>query len=311
MKRNHLLLAAAALAFAACSSETDNWNGEIRLRSGLDVQQTTRAATDIQSTQFDKNEQIDVYITEATTGEATTTYAQPLTYTTGESGAMTPSTQPYFPTSGNGVNIFAVYPTGTSIAANNTFTIKDNQSSDANYKASDLMYGAPTGNQSVSRTKSAVVLTFKHLLSKVTVILQPGTGSPDLDGAVVKLKSVKPSTTLTASNASGSISDASGTQTDITVMTAATSALSGSAVIVPQELATTFIEVTLKNGGVLTSNSLTDSSNNALNKVVLESGKAYTYTIKVNLTSLDVTSTISNWGAGGSVEGNAEMSTTD
>ncbi len=308
MKRNHLLLAAAALAFAACSSETDNWNGEIRLRSGLDVQQTTRAATDIQSTQFDKNEQIDVYITEATTGKATTTYAQPLTYTTGSEGAMTPSTQPYFPTSGNGVNIFAIYPHETSIAANNTFTIKDNQSSDDNYKASDLMCGAPKDNNPVSRTKSAVVLTFKHLLSKVTVILQPGTGNPDLSDAVVKLKSVYPSTTLSANNTGGSIGTASGSATDITVMTAATGALSGSAVVIPQTLATSFIEVTLKNGGVLTSNSLTDSSNNALNKVVLDGGKAYTYTIKVNLTSLDVTSSISNWGTGDSVTGTAEMS---
>ncbi len=309
MKRNHLLLAAAALAFAACNSETDNWNGEIRLRSGLDVQQTTRATTGIQSTQFASGENIDVYITEATTGEATTTYAQPLTYTTGESGAMTPSTQPYFPTSGNGVNIFAVYPTGTSIADNNTFTIKSDQSTDVNYKASDLMYGAPAGNP-VTRTKSAVVLTFKHLLSKVTVILQPGTGSPDLSDAVVKLKSVKPSTTLTATNTGGSISTASGSATDITVMTAASGALSGSAVVIPQTLATSFIEVTLKNGGVLTSNSL-KSGGNTLEKVELVGGKAYTYTITVNLTSLDVTSTISDWGTGGSVEGTAEMSTDD
>ncbi len=306
MKRNHLLLAAAALAFAACSSETDNWNGEIRLRSGLDVQQTTRAATDIQSTQFASGETIDVYITEATTGTATTTYAQPLTYTTGESGVMNPSTQPYFPTSGNGVNIFAVYPTGA--ATTSPFTIKSDQSSDTDYKASDLMYGAPADNKSVSRTKSAVVLTFKHLLSKVTVTLQPGTGNPDLSDAVVKLKSVYPSTTLTATNASGSISAASGSATDITVMTAATSALSGSAVVIPQTLATSFIEVTLKNGGVLTSNSLTGSNGSTLNNVVLESGKAYAYTIKVNLTSLDVTSTISDWGTGGSVEGTAEMS---
>ncbi len=308
MKRNHLLLAAAALAFAACSSETDNWNGEIRLRSGLDVQQTTRAATDIQSTQFASGETIDVYITEATAGEATTTYAQPLTYTTDSDGAMNPSKQPYFPTSGNGVNIFAIYPHETSIAASNTFTIKSVQSSDDNYKASDLMYGAPKDNNPVSRTKSAVVLTFKHLLSKVTVTLQPGIGNPDLSDAVVKLKSVYPSTTLTATNTGGSISTASGSATDITVMTATTSALSGSAVVIPQTLATTFIEVTLKNGGVLTSNSLT-SGGASLNQVVLESGKAYTYTITVNLTSLTVTSTISNWGTGGSVDGTAEMST--
>lgn len=310
MTRNYLLLAAAALAFAACGNdETDNWNGEIRLRSGLDVQQTTRAATNIQATQFDSGENIDVYITEATTTEhptITTTYGRPLVYTVGDGGALSTTKQPFYPSSGNGVNIFAVYPKGTSIAANNTFTIKDDQSTDANYKASDLMYGAPTNNATVSRTKDAVSLTFTHLLSKVTVELVSGAGNPSLDGAVVKLKNVKPSTTLTANNSTKSISTADGTATDITVMTATSSVLSGSAIVVPQTLATTFIEVTLATGGVLTSNTLTNGGN-SLTSVVLESGKAYKYTITVNLTSLDVTSSITPWGSGTEATGNATM----
>ena len=309
MTRNYLLLAAAALAFAACGNdETDNWNGEIRLRSGLDVQQTTRATTNIQATQFDTNEQIDVYITEATTGTATTTYDSPLVYTTGSNGAMTPATQPYYPSSGNGVNIFAVYPKGISLTSGSgSFTIKEDQSDDANYKASDLMYGAPSDNKTVSRTKDAVSLTFTHLLSKVTVELVSGAGNPSLDGAVVKLKNVNPSTTLTANNSTKSISTADGTATDITVMTATSSNLKGSAVVIPQTLATTFIEVTLATGGVLTSNTLTDSSNSNISSVVLASGKAYKYTITVNLTSLDVTSSITPWGSGTEATGNATM----
>ena len=307
MTRNYLLLAAAALAFAACGNdETDNWNGEIRLRSGLDVQQTTRATTAIQATQFESGENIDVYITEATTGTATTTYDSPLVYTVGDGGALSTTKQPYYPSSGNGVNIFAVYPKGTSIAANNTFTIKDDQSTGANYKASDLMYGAPTNNATVSRTKDAVSLTFTHLLSKVTVELVSGAGNPSLDGAVVKLKNVNPSTTLTANNSTKSISTADGTATDIAVMTATSSNLKGSAVVIPQTLATTFIEVTLATGGVLTSNTLT-SGENSLTSVVLESGKAYKYTITVNLTSLDVTSSITPWGSGTEATGNATM----
>ncbi len=312
MTRNYLLLAAAALAFAACGNdETDNWNGEIRLRSGLDVQQTTRAGTTIQATQFENGENIDVYIEEATQGEqsATTTYDKPLVYTTGSNGAMTPPTdkQPYYPSSGNGVNIFAVYPKGTSIADNNTFTIQTDQSTDANYKKSDLMYGAPSGNSTVSRQKAAVSLQFKHLLSKVTVELKSGAGSPSLDGATVELQNVKPTTTLTATNSSGSISAAAGTAQAITVMKATSSVLSGSAIVIPQTLATSFIKVTLKDGGVLTSNTLTDSSNSAINSVVLASGKAYKYTITVNLTKLDVTSSIGDWGSTTTATGNATM----
>ena len=298
------------MTLAACNSEIDDLNVEIRLKSGLDVQQTdTRATTTIQSDKFDKDAAIDVYISEATKeGQEETTitkYTQPLTYTIGEDGSTMNGTPQYFPTSGNGVNIYAVYPSGKK--SGETFTIETDQSDDAKYKASDLMYGAPTGNATVARQKSAVSINFKHLLSKVTVVLKSGAGSPSLDGAVVKLKGVKPSTTLTASITEGKVSEASGEAKDITVMTAATGVLSGSAVIVPQTLGTGFIEVTLKNGGVLTSTGLSNGST-SLESVVLETGKAYTYTITVNLTGLDVSSSIADWGDGSSVTGDAEMS---
>ena len=311
MTRNYLLLAAAALAFAACGNdETDNWNGEIRLRSGLDVQQTTRATTAIQATQFESGENIDVYITEATTGTATTTYDSPLVYTVGDGGALSTTKQPYYPSSGNGVNIFAVYPKGTSLTSGSgSFTIKEDQSDDANYKASDLMYGAPSDNKTVSRTKDAVSLQFKHLLSKVTVELKSGDGNPNLDGATVELTGVNPTTTLTATNSGSSINTtASGDTKAIKVMQATSSVLSGSAIVIPQTLATSFIKVTLKDGGVLTSKTLTDSSNSNISSVVLESGKAYNYTITVNLTKLDVTSSIiGDWGDGTEATGNATM----
>lgn len=298
-----MAMAALALVAVACNNDdeiTDDWNGVIRLSSGLEAQQTgTRATTDIQSTQFASGEKIDVFISEdVTTGTATTTYAQPLVYTAGGSGTMDPPTgnQPYFPTSGNGVNIYAYYPSnkvGTDITATNvSFSVAEDQSGNTNYKASDLMYGKPATNP-VARTSSATILTFKHLLSKVTIKLVQGAGSPALTDAVVKLKSVYPSTTLNAST--GTISGTSGNITDITVKANTTPGLDNSAVVVPQTLATSFIEVKLANGGVLTSKDLKDGSNNTISSVVLASGYEYTYTITVNLTSLDVTSTITPW----------------
>lgn len=314
-----IMMAAAALAMAGCSNdnENDNWAGEIRLSSGLTVQQTNpRAATDIQSTQFDNGEKIDVFINENTKVEqtASTTYPQPLVYTADGNGNMKApdNKQPYFPASGNGVNIYAYYPSGTvsSIASDATavsFSVETDQSGNTgekNYKKSDLMYGKPASNP-VSRTGSPTALTFNHLLSKVTVTLQQGNGTPSLEGAVVKLKSVLPSTTLTPST--GAISEASGTATDITVMTASSSALSGSAIVVPQTLPTSFIEVTLADGGVLTSKDLKDDSNNPITDVILTDSNVYTYTIKVNLTGLNVTSTITPWTDNETHSGEAEM----
>ena len=56
MKTRFLMAtAAAAIVMVACNNEeTDNWSGEIRLSSGLAVQQvnSTRAANNIQNGQF-------------------------------------------------------------------------------------------------------------------------------------------------------------------------------------------------------------------------------------------------------------------
>ena len=147
MKKKYLLFAAAALTLAACSND-ENMDGPvaIRLSSSLEVQ--TRAATDIQGNAFETGQSVDVFIHEyVTSGSATTTYPQPLVYTTGASGAMTPSTQPYFPSSGNGVTICAYYPSdmvdNIDAGTTATFTVKDDQSLKENYMASDLMYGVP------------------------------------------------------------------------------------------------------------------------------------------------------------------------
>lgn len=315
-----MLFAAAALVFAGCSKDenVDNWNGEIRLCSGLTVQQAgTRAATGIQSEQFDEDEKIDVFINEAVqSGQtATTTYPQPLVYTAGTNGAMNPATQPYFPTSGNGVTISAYYPHGVvkSLASNEpvTFSIKSDQSSEAEYKKSDLMYGKPASNP-VSRTNSPVNIAFNHLLSKVTVELISGSGNPDLEGATVQLLNVLPNTSVTP--AIGEISPATGTETDVTVFKATSDQLIGSAVVVPQTLnkevnnVRRFIKVTLKGGGTLYSKDLKEEgSNNPIQDIVMESGKVYKYTITVNLTSLNITSSITKWGSTATVDGEAEM----
>lgn len=323
MKTRFLMAtAAAAIVMVACNNEeTDNWAGEIRLSSGLAVQQvnSTRAANNIQNGQFAVGEKIDVFINEAVnTGETpTTSYTQPLVYTADGNGAMSTSAQPYYPTSGKDVNIYAYYPSGTvtSIDADAEqveFTVVADQSSDANYKASDLMYGKPALSNPVARTKENVNITFKHLLSKVTVTLKQGAGIKDLDltNAKVELLNVLPTTKLNPS--AGTISGAQGDKTDITVMDKGTN-LSGSAVVVPQTLnqevegKRRFIRVTLSTGGVLYSQNLEDNEGKTIENIDMTAGNEYKYEITVNLTSLDITSSITEWVTRKPVEGEAEM----
>lgn len=300
----YLILAAAATMFAACSNDENGVNEPtpIRLSSSLTVLET-RAGTDVQTSQFRMNEELDVFISEnvAAGATATTTYAQPLVYTTGTNGALTPAAQPYFPTSGNGVNIHAFYPSGAVTVFDGApvkFTVQADQSTDAGYMASDLMYGAPQSNP-VSRTSNAVVLTFKHLLSKVTITLKAGNGRPSLDGAKVELLNVSPTVEFTPSTQV--LGTAKGTATDVTVMATTDLSLSGSAIIVPQTLAVQFIRVTLSDGCVLLGH-LDDNT-----APVLAAGNEYKYDITVNLASLNISGTITAWTGGNDYSGSAEM----
>ena len=224
-------------------------------------------------------------------------------YTANGSGALTTATQPYFPQSGAGVEIYACYPqtAATDVATAKDFTITANQSDDAAYKASDLMLGLPASNP-VARDSKAVGLTFTHQLSKINIELVAGAGlqAADLDGAVVKIKNIVP--TISFDPKTGITGDPKGVATDVTVMTAKTATLTGSAIIIPQDIAqgAAFIEVTLKNnGGVLT--------HKIAAKTTFAGKSQYSYTITVKLTTLDVTSTITPWTPIGAIAGEATM----
>ena len=294
-----LFIAAAALALAACTGDENLNDGPvaIQLSSSLEVQ--TRAASGIQDSAFYEGESVDVFVTEAVEADesATTTYPQPLTYTTGTNGTMTPPTggQPYFPTSGNGVNIHAYYPSEavTDMGASGVaFTVKADQSTDAAYKASDLTFG--TAANPVSRQSSAIPVTFRHLLSKITVNLTSGDGNPSLDGATVSLMNVCLDAQITPSD--GTVAEGTGTQDESVTVTTGTG---GSAVIPVQTVINgkQFIRVQLQTGN----NLYYTLPQNA----TFQSGKVYTYNIKVNLTDLEVTSSITDWTTDGDYSGDS------
>lgn len=315
MKARFLMtMAVAAMTLAACNNEeTDTWAGEIRLSSGLEAQQTRSIATDLQGVQIASDVHVGFFINEnvASGSTATTTYTQNLDYTASGSGGFN-GTAVYYPQSGNGVNIYAYAPWKTSLTldGNYAFSIKADQSKDADYLASDLLWGQPmklkSGSDSeyepanpVARTKNAVPVSFKHLLSKIQVELKPdatnGLTADDFKGAKLEILSVKPEVSLTL--ADGTIAAASGTAANVVAAdypTDATPALTAAAIVVPQTFSkgAKFMQVTLTTGGELFY-TLPSGAGDA--DLTLESGKIYKYEITVKLTGLTVTSKIEDW----------------
>lgn len=283
MKKNGFffgLLAAVAMTsvFTSCSNdEGESLNNvaqpkQLTLKSQVSLTRSTSQS--LQTTQIASGVKVGAYVVQGTTptsnGNNVQLTADGLGNFTG--GAMT------WPTEGS-VNIYAYAPYSSSytLSGANAFSIQTDQSSDANYLASDLLYGVPTANNPVSETSDGTVpMTFAHKLTKLNINITNNNTEVDLKGATVKVMNTLPTTSLTLTD--GSIAAASGSATDITAATFATDATSfnSSAIIVPQTIAsgTTLVKIEPVSGTALIAK--------LGSEVTFAGGKSYTYTVTIN-----------------------------
>lgn len=274
-----MLALAATTLMTACSkdeSEIDNWNGEIRLSSGVTVQQT-RATGTVPDTQIASGQTVQVVVSKQDADQSATTYGYDQALTAqGDGTFATPATAMYYPQSGKGVSIYAFHPS-TAAAS---FTVADDQSKvdGTAYFKSDLLYSAKAD---YAKQSAAHSLSFDHKLSKLTYELKSGTGSPTVAGATVEWMNVLKSAPF--DKTTGVVGTATGTAG--TVKPHATHG----AIIVPQTVNANkeLLKVTLKDGGVL-------YYKPSVAQDFVEKQK-YHYTITVNLTGLSVESSVSDW----------------
>ena len=276
----------------------------------------SRSASDAQNTQFDSGCLFDVFITEGGTATGagstyTTTYDQPTrAKTTNATGAVSfvsssdnsTARKLYWPSSGNGVNIYAWYPTlgATALTAQPEFTVQTNQAS--TIATSDLMLGMPRNGDGTSAnpvaryayaaSPAAVPLTFHHLLSKIVVVLQAGTGftAAQLQNATVTIGTVKTKVKVTSLTTGATTTQATPTGT-VTLLDGTSTSRTGYCIVPPQSIAGQKVRVTLSNGAVYTYTFPTGHAT--------EARKRYTYTLTVTPTAITVTATITDWGDGG------------
>ncbi|MBQ9232011.1 MAG: fimbrillin family protein [Prevotella sp.] len=310
-KLSILSLGLAMLTFASCSSDDQETKSisqstPITLVSNLDLMRT--ANTNLQKTQIAEGVKIGVFV------KGTNGYIEDgdnAEMTADGSGNFTGNTL-YFPEDGSNVSVNAYAPYNAAFTSKMDeavdFSIATDQSTDANYLASDLLCGAPAGENAYNMTTPAVPLVFKHMLSKLNIKFTfSGETDVDLKGASVSILNTKPSTTLKVSDATLGV--ASGTATDIKAVTFAADATAfvASAIIVPQTVgADDFIQISLTDGRTLRAPLKSETS--------FLSGKAYTYTVKIlgegaqAAIEIEMSTEVTDWDSNTTaLEGDAEL----
>ena len=316
--KQYLFLATALLGLAACN-ETESlsgYDGQVEL-SGIDVQTRSSHGLD---TQLKDGETVHLWIDDSKNRQQTIDQENLyenilLTKEGGAAGTLSGSTPMYFPLTGNDVNIYALHTNATWFgntypARSLTHTVAADQRSETDgYATSDLTYAKLTG-VSRSGNPTSVAVQFRHLLSKIEVILKKGVGENDFLAGITKVEILNtlPQAQFTLDkekHAYGKNTElpdgieitADGPVQNITIDTditaeGATSILN-EAIIVPQtiEAGTAFIKITLAAGGEFVYK-MKDGG------TTFESGKKYRYTITANQTAIEVSSSIHDWDEG-------------
>src|SRR5574344_1067858 len=153
--------------------------------------------------------------------ESTYGISNPYTFTFDGNGSFTHSgekTLSYPIKTSVSLNLFSYIPYNDSyidFSSSYDFTVKSSQIEDADYLASDLLYGTFTGALESNRPN----ISYTHKLSRLdfTLTIDNTVAVEDMRSATISIVGIKPTVKFKPSD--GSISDASGTEVDIPFMT--------------------------------------------------------------------------------------------
>ena len=308
MIKNKLYTGLAALttavALTACSAdEMDSSSGNplngdvISLTSRV---AKTRAASELQTNALNTATKVGVF---GINGTSAVTNGGNNQYSVTATGDLTADDKEMkWPVDGTAkvdIYAYAPYQSGwTAYDAANAFSVSADQSTDAGYLASDLLYAS---TKEVSKTSSAVVLAFSHKLVRINVKLTKGDDCPyDVSKSAISISGTKLATTLNPST--GALGAASGDAADIKIGADVAITADGTTtygVVVPQQLAagTQFVKI-VADGKIL--------SAKLASAVTLEAGKAYNFSAEIGSSSEVALSlgsvTLTGWGTNNELE---------
>ena len=295
-------------AIPACNNSDENQATESKL-GDISMELTydmggSRAASNLQGTVFDASTGVGVFVFRNDGKAGYGEYNKICNNTVEENVAkLVPVSPIYFPLTEDPIDVvvraYAPFTSSYGRLITYDFDIQTNQSTSTGYLKSDLIYGLPTGGNPVHHTpthdpaqkKQNVNLTFHHLLSKITLILQPVAPltAEALVGAQVTLKQV--ATKVPFNLVDGTLGTAS-TPGDVligNVATATDNTVSG--LIPPQTISSgdTFIVVTLSDGQVY------EYAIPASGDQTFNGGKNYQYNMKFGANQMTVTMSVADW----------------
>ncbi len=243
----------------------------------------TRAASSIVS--FNAGESVMVRV--KPDGASTYGDYQFTTASSGQSVTLTaPTPPPYFPVgSGTTVQAYAYYPATAAVAA--TFAVADNQTADADYKGSDLMYAE---NRTITKgSTTGTTLLMSHKMVQLCITANA------LEGSGITIKKVKVNCRkLVNFSAADGTATVTGDLGDIVALTAAGT---GYVLLPAQPISQISILIETDDAGsadkTATFGFVSDES--------FVPGNSYTIHLTVSPEQVGATTAISDWDGAGSV----------
>lgn len=237
MKKSCLyLMAVMALAsITSCRNDSEDFqkpSDEIRLTS--EISPTRVTSQDYQSTRIVEGQQVGVTITGAKNEHCN------VAWYVGEGGELSNTGEPVY-WAKKDVAITAYHPYNqTWNGTSHGFAVSTDQSSEENYRNSDLLWATTTSGV----TDDAVPLVFSHRLAKINITLR-SEDIEDLSGATISICGTGITTTFNPED--GTLSGTASNVTDIKAAVTTATAYTASAIVVPQTVAsgTRFIKVEL------------------------------------------------------------------
>lgn len=277
MKKIFTLMAAVA-AMVSCSENLENVPATPETdRLPINISTTLTRATD---SAFEAGDKVGIFVVnEPNELAASGNHVDNMGFT--YSSVWTPDTPIYWLDKSTKADFYCYYPYAqVANTAAHSFATKADQSTLANYKASEFLWGKTAG---IAPTEEAVNITTHHSFSNMVIVLKPGDGFTTESLAVatksVKICGIKTNATI---NLSTGVATANGNATEVTPY------LDGAqyrALIVPQTTAGGALVVVTVNGTDYTlSRSMTFKAN-----------KQHKFTVTLNKVNNGVNVGIGGW----------------